>query len=141
MSQPVLQVSPYRVAQTAHLGLVLGVVIIVLTFAIARPTLGEEPTAELTTAFRIASVALMFVTVVAMRLVRARIEPIRSRDDRDAWWQVNLPKAIIVWALADGAAMVGSVFWLLTGDYVILAVVTGVALALLVMHRPAVMEM
>jgi hypothetical protein len=29
---------------------------------------------------------------------------------------------------------------LLTGDYVILAVVTGVALALLVMHRPAVLE-
>jgi hypothetical protein len=45
-----------------------------------------------------------------------------------------------VWALADGTAMAGAVFWLLTGDYVILAIVAGVALALLVMHRPAVLE-
>ena len=140
MNQPVLQASPYRAAQVVHFGLVLGVVMIVLIFAVVRPALALEQMGELTTVFRIVAVLLLFVTVVVMRLVKGQIEPIRSRDDRDAWWQATLPKAIVVWALADGAAMAGSVFWLLTGDYVILAVVTGVSLALLVMHRPAVLE-
>lgn len=139
MRQPVLQASPYRAAQLVHFGLVLGIVMIVLVFAFVRPALGVEQMDELTAVFRIVAVLLLFVTVVVMRLVRGQIEPIRSRDDRDAWWQATLPKAIVVWALADGAAMAGAVFWLLTGDYVILAVVTGVALALLVMQRPAVL--
>jgi hypothetical protein len=124
-----------------HFGLVLGIGMIVLVFSFMRPALGVEQMDELTTVFRLVAIALLFVTVLAMRLTRSRIEPIRSRDERDAWWQANLPKVIVVWALADGAAMVGAVFWLLTGDYVILAVVTGVALALLLMHRPALMEM
>ncbi len=110
-----------------HFGLVLGIGMIVLVFSFMRPALGVEQMDELTTVFRLIAIALLFVTVLAMRLTRSRIEPIRSRDERDAWWQANLPKVIVVWALADGAAMVGAVFWLLTGDYVILAVVTGVA--------------
>jgi hypothetical protein len=141
VSRPVLQASLYRAAQLVHFGLVLGIVMIVLLFSFVRPALGVEQMDELTTVFRIVAILLLFVTVMAMRLARSRIEPIRSRDERDIWWQANLPKAIVVWALADGAAIVGAVFWLLTGDYVILAVVTGVALALLLMHRPALMEM
>lgn len=140
MSQPVLQASPYRAAQLVHFGLVLGIVMIVLVFTLVRPALGLARMDELTTVFRLVAILLLFVTVVVMRLARSRIEPIRSRDERDAWWQANLAKTIVVWALADGAAMLGAVFWLLTGDYVILSVVTGVALALLVMHRPAVLE-
>jgi hypothetical protein len=140
MSQPVLQASPYRAARLVHFGLVLGVVMIVLVFAIVRPALGIEAMDQLTTVLRIVAVLLLFASVVVMRLARSRIEPIRSRDDREAWWLASLPKAIVVWALADGTATAGAVFWLLTGDYVILAVVTGVALALLVMHRPAVLE-
>jgi hypothetical protein len=140
MSRPVLQASPYRAAQIVHFGLVLGVVMIALVFAVVRPALGIEPMGQLTTVLRIVAVLLLFATVVVMRLVRSRIEPIRSRDDQEAWWLATLPKAIVVWATADGAATAGAVFWLLTGDYMILAVVTGVALALLVMHRPAVLE-
>ena len=139
MSQPVLHASAYTAARLVHFGLVLGVVMIVLVFNVVRPALGLEPSSELTTVFRIVAVLLLFLTVVLMRLVKGQIEPIRSSDERDAWWGANLPKAIVVWALADGAAMAGAVFWLLTGDWVILAVVTGVALALLVMHRPAVL--
>ena len=140
MNQPVLQTSLYRAAQLVHFGLVLGIAMIVLVFSVVRPVLGVEQMDDLTTVFRLVAILLLFLTVILMRLFRSRIEPIRSRDERDAWWRANLPKVIIVWALADGAAMVGAVFWLLTGDYVILAVVTGVALALLVMHRPALME-
>lgn len=139
MTQPVLQPSPYRAAQVVHFGMVLGVVIIVLVFTVMRPALAVERMGELTTVFRIVALLALFLTVIVMRLVKAQIEPIRSRDDRDAWWQAVLPKAIVVWALADGAAMLGAVFWLLTGDYLILAVVTGVALAMLVLHRPAVL--
>ncbi len=139
MPQPVLQPSAERAAKLVHFGLVVGVVMIVLVFNFIRPAMGVEPPTELTTVLRIVAIGLLFLTVVVMRLVSGQIEPASTSDDRDAWWQVNLPKAMIVWALADGAATAGAVFWLLTGDYVLLAVVTGVALVLLVMHRPGVL--
>jgi hypothetical protein len=47
-----------------------------------------------------------------------------------------MARAMVVWAVAEGAALAGAMFWLLTGDFVILAVVTGVALVLLAANRP-----
>jgi hypothetical protein len=70
----VLQASPYRAARLVHFGLVLGVVMIVLVFAVVRPALGVEVMDQLTTVLRIVAVLLLFATVVVMRLVRSQIE-------------------------------------------------------------------
>jgi hypothetical protein len=112
--EPQLQLTE-RSAGVVHKLLVVAVVMMVLVIAALRPAFGFESAGQLTTVFRVAAVG----------------------DDRDAWWRANFPRAIVVWALAEGSALAGTVFWVVTGDFVILAVVTGVSLALMVLSRPA----
>jgi hypothetical protein len=134
--EPQLQLTE-RSAGVVHKLLVVAVVMMVLVIAALRPAFGFESAGQLTTVFRVAAVGVLLVSVFAMRVVRSGMAPVGRSDDRDAWWRANFPRAIVVWALAEGSALAGTVFWVVTGDFVILAVVTGVSLALMVLSRPA----
>ena len=136
--EPQLQLTE-RSARIVHRLLVLGVALMVLVIAGLRPAFGFESMGQLTTVFRVAAVGVLLLSVIAMRIVRGSMDPVGQGDDRDGWWRANFPRAIVVWALAEGSALAGAVFWVVTGDFVILAAVTGVSLALLVWNRPGVL--
>ncbi len=134
--EPQLQLTE-RAARIVHTLLVFAVALMVLVIAGLRPAFGFESMGQLITVFRVAAVGVLLLSVIAMRIVRGGMDPVGRSDDHDGWWRVNFPRAIVVWALAEGSALAGAVFWVITGDFVILAVVTGVSLALLVLNRPA----
>jgi hypothetical protein len=119
--------------------LVFAVALMVLVIAALRPAFGFDPMHQLTLAFRVAAAGVLLMSVIAMRIVRGGMEPAGRSDDSDAWWRANFPRAVVVWALAEGSALAGAVFWVVTGDFAILAGVTGVSLGLLVWNRPAVL--
>ncbi len=136
--EPQLQLTE-RSARVVHKLMVFAVALMVLVIAGLRPALGFESMGQLTIVFRVAAVGVLLLSVMAMRIVRGSMDPVGHREDRDAWWRANFPRAIVVWALAEGSALAGAVFWVVTGDFAILAAVTGVSLALLVWNRPGVL--
>lgn len=136
--EPQLQLTE-RSARVVHKLMVFAVALMVLVIAGLRPALGFESMGQLTIVFRVAAVGVLLLSVMAMRIVRGSMDPVGHREDRDAWWRANFPRAIVVWALAEGSALAGAVFWVVTGDFAILAAVTGVSLALMVWNRPGVL--
>ena len=76
-----------------------------------------------------AAAALVFVTV------RRRLPERPSGQSEDDWWRANLPAALTLWATAEGAALVGAVFHLVTGSPTALAA-TALGLALLAFSTP-----
>jgi hypothetical protein len=131
--------TPRRIAMLLHMAMVGAVIVMVVALAVLRSTLELPTIPELVAALRIATVGVILVTVLVLRLVRSRIEPPPRSGERDAWWQASLPRALAVWALAEGMGIVGAVFFLLSGDMVVLAVLAAVSLALLVLNRPSVL--
>ncbi len=87
--------------------------------------------------FRVVAALELGLAVVVAQVMKTRIARLDPSGDRDAWWMSHAGRVLIVWAMIEGSAVLGAVFWFLTGDGVILAGVSAVALALLVMNRPA----
>jgi hypothetical protein len=81
-----------------------------------------------------AALLLLVGATLALRVVRATFPEVRG--DRDAWWTANLGKAVAIWALADGIAILGAVAYLLAGDTLVLALAVGWAAAMFVGHAP-----
>ena len=138
MTEPSSATQPLsaRTAQILHSAMVAGVVVIAIVFGMLGRLAPLGHLEELVTLFRFVAVAELAMAAVVMRLMRARLEPLRRGGEPDAWWGRFGSRAILIWALAEGSAVFGAVLWFLTGDVVLLAGVTGIALILLVMHRP-----
>ena len=77
-----------------------------------------------------AGAMLVFITV------RRRLPERRASETEEEWWQANLPTALTLWATAEGAALVGAVFHLVSGSPTALAA-TALGLALLAFSTPA----
>jgi hypothetical protein len=104
-----------RSARIVHAGMLGGVAIMILVITALRTTLSLDPFDQLTTVFRGVAVGVLVLAVFVMRTVRSSMELIEPRGDRDAWWRANMARAMVVWAVAEGAALAGAMFWLLTG--------------------------
>lgn len=66
----------------------------------------------------------------------SRFTPAGPGTPADDWWRVNLPRAIIVWALVETPTLIGLIVYLITRDFrVLLAPFIGMLLFL--MFRPA----
>ncbi|MGH7560662.1 MAG: hypothetical protein ACRENB_06565 [Gemmatimonadales bacterium] len=78
-----------------------------------------------------------FTMVALAVLVRSRIVPRSPPEDAGAWWRVNLPRAIVVWALLDTTAALGAASHLLTGDLFGYGVLVAASLAALAIYTPA----
>jgi hypothetical protein len=126
-----------RAAGFVHAAMVAGVVMIVVVFAIVRTLAPPEPLLELVWILRFIAAANLVGVMVLARMFRAQATPRSRGDDGDAWWRTNGLQLFVVWALAEGAALVGAVFWFLTGDMPILIGVSAVSLVILVANRPA----
>jgi hypothetical protein len=68
--------------------------------------------------------------------VRHRLPERRAGESEDQWWRANLPAALTLWASAEGVALVGAVFYLVTGAPTALAA-TALGLALLAFSTPS----
>jgi len=125
-----------RLAQIVHTAMVVGVLAVALAFGFVRQVAPVEPLSA-TPVLRLFAFAEVVGVLVIWRLLRAGMHPLGRGGDEDAWWQANGPRALVIWALADGSATVGAVFWYLTGDASILVGVLGVSLLVLLVNRPA----
>jgi hypothetical protein len=87
---------------------------------------------------RVLYLLLFFVSAVLFgaAVYRAgRLTPPASGTSEDHWWQANLGRAIIVWALVEAPTLLGTVAYLLTHDFrTLIATLTG--LFLFVNYRP-----
>jgi hypothetical protein len=117
--------------------MVAGVVMIVVMFAVVRQVSEPEPLAELLWILRLIALANVVGVMVLARIFRSQLSPLAAAENEDAWWRANSVPVLVVWAVAEGAALVGAVFWLLTGDMPILIGVSAVSLLVLVTNRPA----
>jgi hypothetical protein len=127
-------------ARILHAALIVAVVVLLVALALVRESAALDALAVPLTALRIAAFALLLGTLVGQRLLRAGLPPPRRGADAAAWWQAHGPRVLAIWALSDGLATAGAVFWFLTGDVVVLAIGAGVGLFLLVTARPAGFE-
>ena len=84
---------------------------------------------------RMTALGLFVAVVIVVRVLRSRIQPLAPDGDENAWWNAHLLPALAMWAAGEGVAMLGSVFFFLDGDLVMLAVISG-GLLLLLLSRP-----
>ena len=105
----------------------LGVVLFwLVSWYVARPT--ALPIEALPDR-RVLYVGLFLVSAAlfggAMFTANRLVPPTRG-SSQDEWWRVNLGKAILIWALVEAPAILGTVAYLLTRDFrTLLATFTG----------------
>jgi hypothetical protein len=121
------------VAQLVYTALVASVGIATAAALIVRGRTMPTPAPQL---LLYAPLIVAAVTFGAAFAVRARIEPPDPGMSQDAWWAAQLPKALVVWALIEGASMFGAAVFLVTGIYLPLGS-TMLGLLLLALMAPA----
>lgn len=84
---------------------------------------------------RLAAIAMLMAQAVVVRIVRNRIDPLPPGGSEDAWWNAHLTPCIVIWGLGESLVVLGSVFFFLTGDWLMLGVAAG-GLVLLFLANP-----
>jgi hypothetical protein len=128
---PELQASP-RILHTALFAGALFIAPLVVALRVFVPLI-DLPLAI--PALRIVAVAVMVLQAVIVQLRRARIVPLEPNGDENAWWNAHLVSALLIWTLGESIAFLGSVFFFLDGDPLMLAMIGG-GLLLLFLSRP-----
>ncbi len=90
--------------------------------------------------FKIAGYAVLVTLLLVSGMARGRLAPPPRGADLNLWWAENLPKAIVVWALAEGAGLAGLTLGMVSGDTTLLALAAAAALAVLFVNRPGRLE-
>lgn len=127
--------SAARTALTIYLSMI-GAVAIALVMSVSLraahvfPPGGDSPVFGSLPLAVAAGAVLVFVTL------RRRLPERRSGQSEDDWWRANLGVALTLWASAEGAALVGAVLHLVTGNPTALAA-TALGLALLAFSTPS----
>lgn len=124
---PGAPVSPGISARIIHAALMLGVVLFwaVAWFVAGRTALpvGALPDR------RVLYIGLFLVSAILFggaMFTANRLVPLGSGASQDEWWRVNLSKAILIWALVEAPAILGTVAYLLTRDFrTLIATFTG----------------
>jgi hypothetical protein len=111
-------VSPAISARIIHASLVLGLVMfwLVAWFVAQRHALPVSALPDR----RVLYVALFLVSAMLFggaMFTANRLRPPAPGASQDDWWRANLGKAILIWALVEGPAILGTVAYLLTRDF------------------------
>lgn len=122
--------SPSATARLIHLVLLGGIALFTIILAVVPPPSpdGQQASLLLYATFAVAAVMFSGAMFLATRLPAAGPEP-------DRWWQENLSRALVVWSMLEGPALLGGVVYYLTRNLQSL-VVTAVGLLLLGLHGP-----
>jgi hypothetical protein len=130
---------PAKIAMTAriiHAAISSGVLIVLAVFLYLHNRSSLQYPAETARTLRILGYLLLAGGVLASGMLRGRIAPRRRGSDLDEWWIKNLPRAVIVWAVAEGGGLAAIVLGWLVGDTTLLALGAALPLALLFTSRP-----
>jgi hypothetical protein len=124
------KVSPTLSARIIHGSLVLGVILLILvSWFVARQS--ALPVSALPER-RVLYVGLFLVSAALFggaAFTVNRLQPPSPGASQDDWWRVNLGKAIVVWALVEAPAVLGTAAYVLTRDFrVLLATFAGLLL-------------
>ncbi len=134
-------------ARIIHGALAVGVLMVFGILAYLRTVSGPAVAGDAAGTLRIVAYAVLAVGIVMTRVMRGRIaapSPARSREGSGAdlaeWWTTTLPKAIVVWALAEGVGMIGIVLGYVIADLTVQVIAVAVGLFLLFLTRPGALE-
>lgn len=119
--------TPTDVLPVIYLAMAGGVALFAVVLLLALP----PPEGEPQLALRLGWLGAAGGGLLAGRVVRARFE----RGEREP--MVALRTAVLVWALAEGPAFVGLVFYMLTGDRVLLLATLAVFAWAMLRNPPA----
>ncbi len=122
-------------ARIVHLALVMGVLLFLGVAVLLRSSMPASAP-NITQLLQLVAFVVGAAAVGVALVFRGKIPPRQPAESIDAWWQANLSRAILLWALTEGPSLFGVVAFLLTGSYAPL-VVTGVGLILLATMAPA----
>jgi hypothetical protein len=110
-------ISPAIRARIIHGALVLGIVLFwMLAWALRDRSLPAEALPDR----RVLYIALALVSATlfgAAAFSVARLPPPVRGASEDDWWQANLGRAILVWALVEAPTLLGLVAYTLTRDF------------------------
>jgi hypothetical protein len=131
-SPPELQASPRLIHTALFAGALFATPLTALLRWIA-PVLHVGGTAALT--LRYLAIAVLMGQAVAVRIVRNRIDSLPAGGNEDAWWNTYLTPCLIIWSMGESLAVLGNLFFFLTGDWLMLGVAGG-GLVLLFLANP-----
>ncbi len=109
-------VSPAIGARLIHAALVFGVA---LFWMVAWYAKDAVPSVELPDR-RVLYISLAVVSATlfgAAAFTANRLIPPGRGTSADDWWRVNLGRAVLIWALVEAPAMLGTIAYLLTRDF------------------------
>jgi len=114
---PGMAISPSIRARIIHAALVLGIVMItVLSWAIRDRSMPAEALPDrkvLYIALALASATLFGAAAFSV----GRLPPATRGGSVDDWWQVNLGRVVLAWALVEAPTLLGVVAYTLTRDF------------------------
>ncbi len=124
------------IARVIHAAISGGLVAIFGALIYLRSEVAAEFAAEGAQILKLAGYVLLAVAVLGAQMLRGRIVPLRRDSDLGEWWTANLPKAVVVWAMAEGGGLAALVLGWIGGDTTLMALGAAVGLALLFVNRP-----
>jgi hypothetical protein len=124
------------VARVIHGAIVGGLAVAFAVFLYLQSRASLEFPDRASRMLRLIGYGILASAVLASLVVRGRIEPPSSGDAVNEWWTVNLEKAVVCWALAEGGGLAALILGWVIGDTTLLALGTAVGLALLFVTRP-----
>ena len=129
---PELQASPRLIHTALFAGAIFATPLTALLRWVA-PVIHIGGTPALT--LRYLALAILMGQAVVVRVVRNRIEALPPGASEDEWWNTYLPPCLLIWGLGESLAILGSLFFFVTGDWLMLGVASG-GLVLLFLANP-----
>ena len=129
---PELQASPRLIHTALFAGAIFATPLTALLRWVA-PVVQVGGTAALT--LRYLAIAVLMGQAVAVRIVRNRIEALPPGGSEDAWWNRHLSPCLLIWGMGESLAVLGNLFFFVTGDWLMLGVASG-GLVLLFLANP-----
>ncbi|MEO8199478.1 MAG: hypothetical protein ABI679_03050 [Gemmatimonadota bacterium] len=128
-----------KTATILHLALTLGPVLFIGVAAYLRLRPGATPPPGMSHPEILQYVAyLVAVSGFGMALMlRSRLEPNESGQDEAAWWTINQPKMIVIWALIEGPMLLAGIVFLLQGSLPVVVAVGGCGFLLMLLTAPS----
>lgn len=115
-----------------HLSMPLGVL---LFLGVALFVRASEPAPAGASPLPMIALAAGAPALLLALLLRSRLPSRASSTPEPAWWEANLGRVMVIWAMLEGAALLGVVAYFITGETPPLAV-TAAALVLFAMVAP-----
>lgn len=133
------QWAPSRAARLVHLSLLVTPAgFFVLALALGMGGAAEGTPASTTLRWGALGVGAVLVAVAA--ILRGTIPPRRPEEDPEAWWRAHLPRAAMVWSMAEAVGVAGAGLGVAGGDLLGAAPLVAASTLLLLHLAPGRLE-